>query len=129
VLQVLLRFFTHTGETDEQLRTLVNAAISLMAGVLRPLAVASTRLPVGADHPGRTAGFTFQMHYVMGNFVPWREAAWTLLHERITLLADRCAVTRDEPGLREAVRQARQAAAKVADMLAPHGPHRMRLPA
>jgi hypothetical protein len=36
-LQVLLRFFTHTDETDSQLGTLVHAALGLMAKVLQPL--------------------------------------------------------------------------------------------
>ena len=33
VLQLLIRFFTHTEETDEQLSTLISGAIGLMAGV------------------------------------------------------------------------------------------------
>ena len=41
-----------------------------MAGVLRPLGRALTRLPAGPDHPGRTAGPTFEMYYQFGNFVP-----------------------------------------------------------
>jgi hypothetical protein len=32
VLQLLNRFFTHTDETDEQLSTLIGAAISMMGG-------------------------------------------------------------------------------------------------
>jgi len=117
VLQILLRFFTHTDESDEELGTLVDAAITLMAGVLRPLAVALTRLPVGPEHPGRTAGFAFQMHYLMGNLVPWREPAWALLHERMGIMAERCAVATDEPAVADAVAKAREAAAKVAKSL------------
>jgi hypothetical protein len=37
-LHVLLRFFTHTDETDSQLGTLVASALALMAKVLRPSA-------------------------------------------------------------------------------------------
>jgi hypothetical protein len=59
--------------------------------VLHPLATTLTTLPVGPEHPGRTAGFSFEMFYAMGNFVPWREPAWALLHERAAILADRCA--------------------------------------
>ena len=72
LLQVLNRFFTHTDETDEQLQTLVGAAFGLMAGVLRPLGRTLPRLLAGPDHPGRTAGPTFEMYYQFGNFVPWR---------------------------------------------------------
>src|SRR5207247_10893283 len=46
VLQLLTRFFTHTDETDEQLELLVGSAIDLMAGVVRPLGTAPTKLPV-----------------------------------------------------------------------------------
>jgi hypothetical protein len=72
LLQVLTRFFTHTDETDEQLDVLVHAALAIMAGVLKPLGTALTRLPMGPGYPGRTAGAAFQMYYQMGNFVPWR---------------------------------------------------------
>ena len=87
VPQFLLRIFTRTDETDEQLGVLVDAAIGLMAGAVQPLAAALTRLPAGPEHPGRTVGFTYEVYYTMTNFVPWREAAWTLLHERGALLA------------------------------------------
>jgi hypothetical protein len=90
VLQILLRFFTHTDETDEQLETLIGAAIGLMADVLRPLGTALTRMPAGADYPGRTAGPAFEMYYLMTNTVPWREPAWILLVERLEVLRARC---------------------------------------
>jgi len=57
------RFFTHTDETDQQLHTLVETALGLMAGVLRPLGGALTRLPAGQAYPGRTAGPAFEMYY------------------------------------------------------------------
>ena len=91
VLQLLNRFFTHTDETEQQLSTLIGAAISMMAGVLRPLATTLTTLPAGPPHEGRTAGFAFDVYYVLGNMVPWREPAWALLHERMALLVQRCA--------------------------------------
>ena len=91
VLQLLTRFFTHTDETDEQLELLVGAAIELMADVVRPLGLVLTTLPVGPPHTGRNAGFAFEMHYLMGNLVPWREPAWMLLSERTEFLAEKCA--------------------------------------
>jgi hypothetical protein len=90
VLQTLTRLFTHTDETETQLTTLAGAAIRLMSGVLRPLGSSLTALPVGGEHPGRTAGPAFEMYYPMGNFVPWRDSAWAVLVERIQVLADRC---------------------------------------
>jgi hypothetical protein len=89
-LLVLLRFFTHTDETDTQLGTLVEAALTVMAKVLRPLGRELTSLPVGESHPGRTAGFAFEMYYVMSNMTPHREPAWALLAERARMLGHRC---------------------------------------
>jgi hypothetical protein len=42
---------------------------------------------MGPRNPGRTAGAAFEMYYQMGNFVPWRNAAWVLLSERATVLS------------------------------------------
>jgi hypothetical protein len=126
VLHLLLRLFTHTDETDEQLATLANGAIRMMAGVLRPLAVALTTLPAGPEHPGRTAGFAFQMYYVMGNLVPWREPAWALLHERASILVARCAELGQIEGAPAAVREAGKRAASIAATLAAHVPEDLR---
>lgn len=90
ILLVLLRFFTHTDETDTQLGTLVRAALGLMGRVLHPLGTELTTLPVGPAHPGQTAGFAFEMYYVMSNMTPHREPAWALLAERARILAHRC---------------------------------------
>jgi hypothetical protein len=126
VLQTLTRFFTHTDETDQQLGTLVRVAVGLMAGVLRPLAMELTRLPVGAPHTGCTAGFAFEMFYTLGNFVPWRESAWALLHERTALLADRCTTAAADPNAAEGVRQAQHRASELAALLAAHVPAAVR---
>jgi hypothetical protein len=125
VLQALTRYFTHTDETDEQLATLVRVAVGLMTSVVRPLAGALTTLPVGAPHAGRTAGFAFQMFYQMGNFVPWREPAWALLCERMSLFGERCAEA-GTPDAPEAVRQAGQRAAALSATLVPHLPPELR---
>jgi hypothetical protein len=126
VLQTLTRFFTHTDETDQQLGTLIRVAVGLMAGVLSPLATELTRLPVGAPHAGCTAGFAFEMFYTLGNFVPWRESAWALLHERTSLLADRCTTAAADPNAPEGVRKAQQRATALAALLAAHVPAAVR---
>jgi hypothetical protein len=117
VLHMLLRYFTHTDEDEKQLTTLVNSAIDLMVSVLRPLGVAMTSLPVGPQHPGVTAGFPFEMYYVMTNAVPARRTAWILLHERVALLAQGCAALADEepgvPGVRAAAEKAAEVVAAV----------------
>jgi hypothetical protein len=126
LLQTLNRFFTHNDETDEQLQTLVNAAFGLMAGVLRPLGRTLPRLPAGPDHPGRTAGPTFEMYYQFGNFVPWRGPAWALLSERATLLETRSAEAAALPGALAVVNDAATAAAGIAAQLLAHVPEQLR---
>jgi Ferritin-like len=122
VLQLLTRFFTHTDETDEQLETLINGAIGVMADVVRPLGTAMTHLPVGAEHDGRTAGFAFEMYYRMTNFVPWREPAWALLFERTSLLADMCGAG----DVADVVGDAAGRAQSIAGDLAAHVPSELR---
>ena len=125
-LHVLLRFFTHTDETDDQLRVLVDAALAVMAKVLQPVGTELTTLPVGPSHPGRTAGFAFEMYYVMSNLTPHREAAWALLSERAHILAHRCrqAATDASPTIAAAADEAQS----VADALTAHVPEALRPP-
>lgn len=122
LLQVLTRFFTHTDETSDQLALLIEVAFSLMSGVLEPLGDTLTRLPAGPEHPGRTAGPAFEMFYLMGNFVPWQDAAWALLSERVAVLATRCAAAGQE-GTAAAIGRAADCAAgiqaKLASQVAP----------
>jgi Ferritin-like len=126
LLQTLNRFFTHTDETDEQLQILVGAAFELMAGVLRPLGRTLPRLPAGPDHPGRTAGPTFEMFYQFGNFVPWCEPAWALLSERAAILATRSADAAALPGAPAAVSDAATAAASIAAQFLAQVPQELR---
>jgi hypothetical protein len=131
-LHVLLRFFTHTDETDSQLGTLVDAALALMAKVLQPLGTELTTLPVGSSHPGRTAGFAFEMYYVMGNMTPHREPSWALLAERARILAQRCrqaaADRNDDAHPSPAITDAAEQAQTVADSLTAHVPEALRPP-
>jgi hypothetical protein len=126
LLQVLTRFFTHTEETAEQLDMLTDAAFSLMSGVLEPLGSALTLLPAGPGHPGRTAGPTFEMFYQMSNFVPWHDAAWALLSERVAVLASRCADAAGCDGVPAAAGQAAGCAARLATRLAGQVPAGLR---
>jgi hypothetical protein len=122
LLQMLTRFFTHTDETDEQLELLIGLAIDLMGSVIRPLGVELTKLPVGVPHDGRTAGFAFEMYYLMGNFVPWREPAWALLHERTALLAQNCSSATDAESAGEAIADVGEQMGSLAEKLAAHVP-------
>jgi hypothetical protein len=97
-----------------------------MAGVLRPLGQTLPRLPTGPEHPGRTAGPTFEMYYQFGNFVPWREPAWALLSERAAILATRSADAAALPWAPAALSDAANAAAGIAARLLAHVPEEFR---
>ena len=122
VVQLLLRFFTHTEETDEQLETLIGSAIEVMAGVVRPLGTALARLPFGPDHADRTAGFAFEMYYQLTNLIPGREPSWALLHERMSVLVDRCAAVAAREDAPDVVGAACDRAKSITSSLGDHVP-------
>lgn len=117
VLHLLLRFFTHIGESEEDLTKLINGAIDAMVAVVRPLGIALSHMPIGPDHPGKTAGFAFEMYYVMSNAVPWRKPAWTVLHERAALLAKSCAELAALDGAPAVIKEVAEKAAAIAATL------------
>jgi CDGSH-type Zn-finger protein/truncated hemoglobin YjbI len=90
LLQIFERFFAHTGETDAQLKVLADATMGLMLRVLRPLGDLITTLPVGAEHPGTTAGPSFELFYETDYLMPHQHAAWALLAERLDEAAWLC---------------------------------------
>jgi len=90
LLQMLVRFFAHTEETEEELRTLSRTAVDAMFLLIKPLGKLLTTLPVGAEFPGKTAGSNFEF-YRTSYLLPHRHAAWVLMHERLLELAGYCA--------------------------------------
>jgi hypothetical protein len=99
MLQVLWRCFVRGDETDERVSTLVDNAVRLMAGVLRPLGSVLTTLPLGPDHAGELAGPAFYMVDPSQFVLPYREAAWKVMVRRLGEIADACAELGIEPGL------------------------------
>lgn len=99
MLQALCRCFMHGDETGEEVATLVGTAVRLMTGVLRPLGSVLTTLPLGPDHPGELAGPGFYMVHPSQFVLPYREAAWKVMVQRLGELADACARLGLEPGL------------------------------
>jgi hypothetical protein len=120
--QILHRYFAHTEETDAQLTTLSRAAIALMVGVLKPLGDLITTLPVGPEHPGMTAGASFELFYENDYLVPHREAAWALLEERLREAVNLCELIQKSSDQRVAAEldKARTALVRLADSLASH---------
>ena len=96
VLQVLARYFNRTDESDAQLSTLAGVAFYLMEEAISPLGDLVTRLPIGEDYPGKTAGPTFELFYDADWLLPHRDAAWQVIGERLTELADFATACRDE---------------------------------
>jgi hypothetical protein len=88
ILQLLARYFAHTDETDDHLHVLAKVSIGLMQSVVKPLGGLVTRLPVGPEHPGATAGPTFELFYSTDYLLPHRDAAWAVLEERMRVLAE-----------------------------------------
>jgi hypothetical protein len=88
ILQLLARYFAHTDETEDQLGTLASVSMGLMRSVVKPLGGLLTRLPVGPEFPGRTAGPTFELFYDTDFLLPHRVAAWAVMEERMRVLAE-----------------------------------------
>jgi hypothetical protein len=88
ILQLLARYFAHTDETPDQLRVLAQVSIGLMRSVVKPLGGLVTRLPVGPEHPGATAGPMFELFYDTDYLIPHRESAWIVMEERMRVLAE-----------------------------------------
>ena len=83
MLQLLSRYFAHTDESPEQLKVLADVSVGLMYAGIKPLGTVVTRLPVGSDWPGVTAGPGFELFYQVDYLLPHREAAWVLMEERL----------------------------------------------
>jgi hypothetical protein len=67
--------------------------------VLRPLGSVLTTLPLGPDHPGELAGPAFFMVHPSQFLLPWREAGWKVMVQRLGEMADACVRLGCEPGL------------------------------
>ena len=89
LLQMLMRYFIHGKETEDELQTLSSTAVSSMFMAIKPLGQLLTTLPIGPDSPGKMAGPTFEI-YRTGYVLPHHDAAWIVLHERLLDLAAYC---------------------------------------
>ena len=87
LLQMIARYFAFGHETPGQRQVLARTAVSLMFGAIKPLGLLLARLPVGSDHPGVTAGASFQLPYRASFLLPHRRSAWFRFAERLDELA------------------------------------------
>ena len=116
MLLMLVRFFSHTDETEEELRLLARGTLRLMASVLRPLGEALAKMPAGEGHPGKTAGPGFGYNRDV-DFLPHKSAAWTVFLERLSDLVERTNRLVDEHAVLPQVEEALAAMRSVGDHL------------
>src|SRR5215469_1949605 len=124
LLQTFERFFAHTEETDAQLTVLADVTLDLMFRGIKPLGELITKLPAGPEYPGQTAGPSFELFYESDYLMPHRDAAWTMLTERVDEAAWLCEELRAGRGSHIAGELAPVAAAlgEIAGDLAAHLP-------
>jgi len=117
MLLMLLRFFSHTDESDAELEALSRGTLRLMASVLRPLGEALTKLPAGEAYPGRTAGPGFGYNRDV-HLLPHKESAWTFFAERLEQLATKATWIRVNKTVPPEIEEAAAALQDVASRIA-----------
>jgi CDGSH-type Zn-finger protein len=121
MLMMLLRFFSHGGETEEELRLLARGTLRIMASGLRPLGEALAKMPAGPEYPGKTAGPTFGFTRSV-HLLVHKNAAWIFFLERLYDLATRLTRLAEEASLPPEVQEAAAALESVAEHLTPFIP-------
>jgi CDGSH-type Zn-finger protein len=119
MLLILLRFFAHTDETEEEFQMLSRAALRLMTTVLRPLGEALTKMPVGGERfAGMMAGPGFGYNRDV-HLLPHKRSTWIFLGERLRNLAIVATRLRSEAAVPSEIREAASALEALAVQFAP----------
>lgn len=92
LLHLLYRLMSHIDESADQIGTLATVAVGIMNDVIGPLAGILSTMPVGPEHPGRTAGATFELFYQPDYLLPHRRAAWLVGAELLSDAATRAEI-------------------------------------
>jgi len=121
MLVMLLRFFAHGEESEDEFRLLARGTLRIMASVLRPLGEALAILPAGPEYPGKNAGPSFGYSRNV-HLLAHRESAWIYIVERLYDLAVRITRLGHESGLPVQVQEAAAALESVAEHLMPFIP-------
>jgi CDGSH-type Zn-finger protein len=124
MLLMLLRFFSHTEETDAELERLSRATLRLMTTVLRPLGEVLTKMPVDSTAlPSMTAGPGFGYNRDV-HLLPHKPSAWVFFGERLWQLAVVATKSRLSPTIPSELQEATAALQDLACQFAPpDGPH------
>ncbi|MFS2186766.1 ferritin-like domain-containing protein [Mucilaginibacter sp. Mucisp84] len=87
MLQMLLRFFAHSDETEEELEMLSRATLRIMTTVIRPMGEALAKMPLGdPENAALMAGPGFGYNRDI-TLLPHKESAWVFFCERLFNLA------------------------------------------
>jgi CDGSH-type Zn-finger protein/ferredoxin len=121
MLLMLMRFFAHIEEDEEELRMLARGTLRMMASVLRPLAEALTKMPAGDAHPGKTAGAGFGYNRDV-HLLAHKRSAWIFFLERIWELAGRTTLLAQDESAPPEIAEAAAALESVAEHLMPFVP-------
>lgn len=84
LLHLLYRLMSRIDESADQIGILAAVTVGIMNDVVGPLAGILSTMPVGPEHPGRTAGATFELFYQPDYLLPHRKAAWLIGAELLT---------------------------------------------
>ncbi len=116
---MLARFFAHTEETEEELKTLIDVAIDAMFNVIEPLGELITTLPAGPAHLGQNAGPSFHFYRAV-HVLPHKRAAWAVFHERLLELGDYCGRISSGPDSQAGLTEIASSLADLAGRIEPH---------
>lgn len=87
MLQMLLRFFAHNDESEEELELLSRATLRIMTTVIRPMGDALAKMPLGDPRdPSLRAGPGFGYNRDI-QLLPHKASAWIFFAERLFNLA------------------------------------------
>ena len=121
MLLMLLRFFSHTEESEAELERLSRATLRIMTTVIRPLGEALTKMPVGdPTRPGMTAGPGFGYNRDV-SLLPHKKSAWIFFGERLRELAIIAVRLRTQAGIPKEIDESAAALEALAQEFAPAG--------
>jgi CDGSH-type Zn-finger protein len=121
MLLMLLRFFSHTEESDAELERLSRATLRIMTTVIRPLGEALTKMPVGdPTYAGMTAGPGFGYNRDI-SLLPHKKSAWIFFGERLRELAMIAVRLRAQAGVPKEIDESAAALEALAQEFAPAG--------
>lgn len=121
MLQMLLRFFAHIDEDEDELRLLARGTLRMMASVIRPLGETLAKLPAGSNFPTKHAGPGFGYNRDV-HLLAHKESAWVFFLERLWETATRTSMLAKNDDAPIELAEAAAALESVAEHLMPFLP-------